>query len=94
MSDLISEMAAEIPMESLPEDLQVVAEIFGKEGALQLAQRLGGMQIYIPKFEGLVRAPRNARIRAEFNGRNHRDLSRRYNLTETAIRNILGSERR
>jgi Mor family transcriptional regulator len=89
MSDLISEIAAEIPIESLSADLQAVAEVFGIEGALRLSQRLGGMQIYIPKFEGLVRAPRNARIRAEFNGRNHRALARKYSMTETAIRDIL-----
>ena len=87
--DWISDIAANIPIESLSEDLQCIAEMFGISGALRLAQCFGGMRIYIPKFDGLVRNPRDARIRAEFNGRNHRALARQYNMTETAIRNIL-----
>ena len=87
--DLISEIATEIPVESLSEDLQGVAEIFGIEGALRLTQRFGGMTIYIPKIDKLRRYRRDIRIRNEFTGINHRELARKYHMTETAIRKIV-----
>lgn len=89
MSDLINEMAAEIPIESLSEDLQAVAEIFGIEGALRLSQHFGGMSIYIPKIDKLIRDRRDIRIRNEFTGVNHRELAHKYHMTETAIRKIV-----
>lgn len=88
-SEWLKEIAAEIPLDDLPEEYQIVAEIFGVDGALRLAKESGGMRIYVPKFEKLIRARRDARIRAEFNGVNHRELARKYDLTETWVREIV-----
>lgn len=85
----LKEIAAEIPLEDLPEEYQIVAELFGVDGALRLAKESGGMRIYVPKFEKLIRARRDERIRAEFNGANHRELARKYELTETWVREIV-----
>ena len=85
----LKEIAAEIPLDDLPEEYQIVAELFGVDGALRLAKQSGGMRIYVPKFEKLIRARRDARIRAEFNGANHRELARKYDLTETWVREIV-----
>ena len=87
--DWISELAAEISIETLPEDLQAVAEIVGIEGTLRLSRDLGGMRIYIPKIEKLVRIQRDMRIRKEFTGFNHRELARKYHMTESWIRQIV-----
>lgn len=88
-ADWLAEIADEIPLESLPEEYQIVAELFGKAGALQLAKHSGGMRIYVPKLDTLVRNHRDARIRAEFNGCNHRDLARKYELSESWIREVV-----
>ena len=88
-ADWLTEIAAEIPLESLPEEYQIVAELFGKAGALQLAKHSGGMRIYVPKLDTLIRNHRDARIRAEFNGFNHRDLARKYELSESWIREVV-----
>jgi Mor family transcriptional regulator len=85
----LKEIAAEIPLDSLPEEYQIIAELFGMEGALKLAQHSGSMRIYVPKLDTLVREHRDARIRAEFTGFNHRDLARKYNLSESWIREIV-----
>lgn len=87
--DWLTEIAAEISIKSLPTEYQVVAELIGMENALRLAQHIGGGRIYYPKIESLLRDKRDERIRAEFTGCNHRELARKYALTETWIREIV-----
>lgn len=87
--DWISEIAAEIPVESLPQDLQLLAEMLGTEKVLRISERFGGMGIYIPKIERLVRLHRDRKIRHEFTGSNHREIANKYNITETWVREIL-----
>jgi Mor family transcriptional regulator len=87
--DWVSQIAAAMSIESLPETYQDVAEVFGMEGALRLARRSGGMRIYVPKFDSLVRDRRDEMIRKEFTGSNHRELARKYGLSETWIREIV-----
>ena len=94
--DWISEIAAELSAEkmseeyrNMSEDFQMVADAIGMEFALRLAKELGGMQIYIPQFDKLIRKRRDLRIRAEFTGFNHRKLAKKYNLTDRWIREIV-----
>lgn len=89
-NDWLSEIAAEMTPEMFHEGFQPVAEVCGVEAALRLAQQMGGGRIYVPKFESLIRERRDARIRAEFTGFNHRELARRYRLSESWIRQVLG----
>ena len=49
MADFITEAAANIPIEKLPEDMQGVAEVFGVEHVLRLSELFGGMSLYIPQ---------------------------------------------
>lgn len=78
-----------VAIESLPEDLQMIAETLSIEVALRLSENFGGMRIYIPKIEHVLRSNRNKQIRKEFNGANHRPLAKKYKLTETWIRDIV-----
>lgn len=87
--DGLDKIAAEITIEDLPEDYQIVAEICGLENALKLSKHMSSMRIYVPSFLGLIRGRRDACIRAEFNGSNHKDLARKYRMSETWIRKIL-----
>lgn len=91
--DWLTDIAAEIPVQSLPETYQEVARIIGMENALRLAQHIGGGRIYYPKIESLLRDKRDEKIRAEFTGFNHRELARKYSLTETWIRDIVQRKR-
>jgi Mor family transcriptional regulator len=81
--------AETISLDSLPEILQMIAEILSIEAALKLSKSFGGMRIYIPKIEGLLRSNRDDQIRKEFNGANHRELAQKYKLSETQIRTIV-----
>jgi Mor family transcriptional regulator len=89
MSDGLKEIAATMSIDELPESYQPVAEIVGVEGALRLAKHLGGLYFYYPRLDSLLRDKRDAQIRAEFTGCNHRDLARKYALTESWIREIV-----
>ncbi|NPU84393.1 MAG: hypothetical protein HPY65_07875 [Syntrophaceae bacterium] len=87
--DWLTEIAKEISLDCLPDSYQDVARIIGMEPTLRLARHIGGMRIYYPKLDSLFRDKRDERIRAEFTGNNHRDLARKYDLTEAWIRAIV-----
>jgi Mor family transcriptional regulator len=89
MEKWVTDIAAEMSVEHLPESYQGIAEIIGIEATLQLSEYFGGQRFYFRKIEGLLMDKRDERIRAEFTGFNHVDLARRYGLTETRIRDIL-----
>lgn len=52
------------------------------------AREIGGRQIYLAKLAAEL-APRDRAIFAEFNGRNHAQLAKKYGLTEMRVRQIL-----
>jgi len=78
-----------IKLEDLPEEFRGIVEIIGIDVAMRLVALRGGETIYIPKPERLAAASRNRTIRSEFDGRNHRELARKYGLSLTWIREIL-----
>ena len=78
-----------ITPDDLPDDLRQIAELIGMDALMALSRQMGGNTIYFPRPERLAVAARNRAIRSEFDGGNHRDLARRYNLSVTWIRKIL-----
>ena len=76
-------------VERLPEIYQELVAVVGLEAALRLARYLGGTNQYFPKFERITLAERNRRIRAEFDGRNHAALARRYKVSTRQVREVL-----
>lgn len=51
-----------------------------------LARNFGGESPYIPKFDELVKDPRNRELREKYNGYNILSLAREYKLSERYIR--------
>lgn len=49
----------------------------------------GGDMLYVGKVGTRNRELRNERIRREFDGRNHRELARRFGVTRRTVYNIL-----
>ena len=82
-----------IQLDDLPADFRDVVAIIGLEPAIRLAEVLGGGPIYIPDRDSISRASRDRAIRAAFNGRNYRELSRTYGLCISRIRSIVGTQR-
>jgi Mor family transcriptional regulator len=87
----MNELSKDLKPEMLPEGLyRDIAEAIGPENFVKLAEVVGGATVYIPKAESLVRPVRDARIRKEFNGYNHLELAKRYEVTERWVRQICG----
>lgn len=90
--DWLKEVAADMTLDDFREGYRLVAEICGVEAALALARATVCGRIYVPKFETLIRRRRDDHIRREFDGANHRWLSRKYNISESQVRNILAQK--
>ncbi len=58
-----------------------------------LAKYHGGRTFYLPRGDGLEQAFRDARMWAEFNGRNIRELGEKYDLTEQRVYQVLAEQR-
>lgn len=88
----MDELAKELTLElfASTELYYQIAEAIGTENFYKLAGVVGGTTIYIPKPESLIRPVRDARIKAEFNGYNHPELARKYNVTERWVRTLCG----
>ena len=84
-----SHISETISLDNLPEDFQMMAETLSIEVALKMSKCFGGMRLYIPKIEGLLRSDRDEKVRKEFNGGNHRKLAQKYKLSESQIRTIV-----
>jgi len=84
-----AEWIKDITLKDLPESYQEIARVIGIENAVKLSEYLGGLSFYFPKLDGLLREKRDAAIRREFTGFNHKELARKYGLSEQQIRNIV-----
>jgi len=67
-----------------------IADTIGVANFIKLAEFVGGSTIYIPKADSFLRPARDLNIKKEFNGYNHSDLAKKYNLSERWIREICG----
>lgn len=80
----------ELLMESMSEGLRLIAGAVGIEGALKVAQLLGGETLYIPAMDELQRMLRDERIRRErAGGMSVRSLSLRHGVTTRTVYNVL-----
>lgn len=86
------EVIQQIQIEDLDEEQKQLAELIGIDKYKILLQTYGGMSIYIPKPDSFAATIRNQQIMAEFNGRNFKELSRKYGLTEVWVRNIVSDK--
>jgi len=87
----MQELLKELTVEMLPEGLyKQIAETIGTENFYKLAEIVGGATVYIPKPESIVRPVRDARIKEEFNGFNHPELAKKYDVTERWVRQLCG----
>lgn len=67
-----------------------IAKAIGVHNLIKLAEYAGGASIYIPKADTLIRPIRDKKIKEEFNGYNHLQLAKKYNLSVRWIREICG----
>ena len=67
-------------------------DMVGYANAVKLVAYFGGTAIYIPKIDRAFRTLRDRRIAREFDGFNHKQLARRYGVSESTIRLIVGGK--
>ena len=80
----------ELNLDMIPEPYNEVAKIIGVENFIKLAKTIGGATIYIPKADSFLKPVRDMKIKEEFNGYNHLQLARKYNLSVRWIIEICG----
>jgi len=77
------------PEDAPTENVKDLIEVVGFDAVLKMSERYGGEYIYYPKYESWCVGERNRRIQREFNGRNYRELSKRYGVTPLYCREII-----
>lgn len=82
-------MLEELTLEDISKTHKDIAEYIGIDAFKKLVELLGGSSLYIPKEASLTRPIRNRVIREKFNG-DYRVLARKYDISETQVRNIVG----
>ena len=88
----MDELVKDLTLDMLPEGIyKDIADAIGIENFYALTKVVGGATIYLPKPESVTRPVRDTRIREEFNGYNHPDLAKKYQVTERWLRKLCGS---
>jgi len=87
----MNDFARELTLDMIPEGLYLkIANAIGVDSFYKLTEAIGGSTVYIPKPDALLRPVRDAHIKAEFNGWNHIELARKYDVTERWVRRLCG----
>lgn len=69
--------------------LMQVVDIISLEQFVDLCYAIGGLSIYVPKFESIVAAARDRLILKEFSGYNYSELAMKYSISEVWVRQIV-----
>jgi Mor family transcriptional regulator len=89
MKKWMSNIVEQVTVDDLPESYRDVAMVVGVENAIKLSDTLGGLAYYFQQLDKVLLKKRDALIRSEFTGANHRPLARKYGLSEVWIREIV-----
>ncbi|MGL5755435.1 MAG: Mor transcription activator family protein [Paraclostridium sp.] len=84
-------MIENLKIEDLPDSYKDIAEEIGIDTFKKLVKLLGGNSLYVPKEASLTRPIRDRIIKQDFNG-DYKILARRYNISQSQIRNILDKQ--
>lgn len=90
----MNELLGELRLEDLSGNDKEIAEIVGMDAFCKLVEHYGGTsKLYVPKADMLVIPIRNQLICREFDGANYMELSKKWNLTERYIQDIVKEKR-
>ena len=78
-----------IKLEDIPQELVGVANFMGIDKFIEFCNEYGGIAIYFPSKKTLFRNSRNREIINRYNGKNIKDLARKFEISEVQIRNII-----
>lgn len=83
------ELLKHVDVSDIPETYQPVVSLIGLDNFLKLCRYAVGDELYFPMQESVLRNTRKRLIIQEYNGCNLSELSRKYDLTSSYIRNIV-----
>lgn len=75
--------------EDLPPAFQQLAEEFGAPVVFGIIEKMGGEYIYIPSMKTVMKNVRDRLIFEEFDGKNYRQLARKYSISMTHVRQVI-----
>ena len=78
-----------ITMELLDEHDREIVDIVGLDAFRRLVSTFGGSNIYIKKAETFLLPFRDELIRKEYNGRNSRELSQKFGISQRHVSHIV-----
>ena len=82
----------EITDKDVPEDIAWLCDIVGIKSFMKIIDTAGGEFLYLPKRQTLEQPLRYKAIKSEFDGRNIKELARKYGITERRVRSIIKEE--
>jgi len=80
-------------MARFPRQYADLIQVIGLEATVKLCNEYGGMNIYIPKADGIIFAKRRDTIMKEYNGYNIAKLAKKYGLSVRAVQMIVHGQR-
>ncbi len=83
------ELLKHVDVYDVPETYQPVVGLIGLDNFLKLCRYAVGDELYFPMQESVLRNTRKRLIIQEYNGCNLSELSRKYDLTPSRVRNIV-----
>ncbi len=85
-------MLENLTIEDLDEEDIVLAELIGLGNFIKLVKVYGGGRIYIKKHDTLTKKARDKEILENFDGGNYNELAKKYDLSESMVRSIIGED--
>nr|DAZ33160.1 MAG TPA: Mor transcription activator family [Caudoviricetes sp.] len=90
---MIEAWTSELTPSMLPDGLcREIAEQIGTDNLLKLSMLIGGSTFYLPRKERLLRPLRDIKIREEYNGYNTAELSRKYDVSQRWVQQIINRD--
>ncbi len=90
---MIETWTSELTPSMLPDGLcREIAEQIGTDNLLKLSMLIGGSTFYLPRKERLLRHLRDIKIREEYNGYNTAELSRKYDVSQRWVQQIINRD--
>lgn len=83
------ELLKHVDVSDIPKTYQPVVSLIGLDNFLKLCRYAVGQELYFPMQDSLLRNTRKRLIIREYNGYNLSELSHKYDLTPSHIRNIV-----
>lgn len=82
-------MYRDFKIDDIPYDLKDVCDFMGIEMFIDFCDKFGGSHLYFPSKRSVLRLSRNREIKKSYNGRNSRELSHKFGISEMHLKSII-----